>query len=79
MSCVHVVFFYNLIDTTRARWQKSIIFPADVTRLSPPHVLEDRAWGRGYLQASYIIIRAILGLCFADREVQNTLHITSKR
>ena len=36
MSHVHVVSFCNLIGTTRARWRKSIAFPVDVTRLSPP-------------------------------------------
>ena len=35
MSCVHVVSFYNLIGTARARW-KLTAFPANVTRLSPP-------------------------------------------
>ena len=48
MPRVHVVSFCNLIGTARARRRKLTTFPADVTRLSPPPVFEERAWGRGY-------------------------------
>ena len=41
MSRAHVVSFCNLIGIARARGRKSTAFPADVTRLSPPHVF----WG----------------------------------
>ena len=39
--------YAHLIGTARARRRKSTTFPVDVTRLSPPPVFEERAWGRG--------------------------------
>ena len=33
--------------------RKSIAFLTDVTRLSPPPVFEERAWGRGYTDNAF--------------------------
>ena len=44
---VHMVLFRNLFGTTEARCQKSTTLLTDVTRLSPPPILEERAWEWG--------------------------------
>ena len=40
-TMVNVLHHYHLQSFAQT-------FPADVTRLSPPPVFEERAWGRGY-------------------------------
>ena len=45
--------------------RKSTAFLADVTRLSPPPVFEERAWGRGYMHTSIYLniwVRVLLSV-----------------
>ena len=75
-----MVLFCNLIGSSRSRHRKSTAFLASVNRLSPPPIIEDRAWEQGYLfPPADVIFRFSPTLPGTYKPIPHSLFLTAKR